>query len=81
MPPHTRLLDAVGNLRDSLHRPAWNPLLLPSREWNVAARGMCSLEAREAEAQDPPPAATGGVTRKILSQTECPAPSYEPLLV
>ena len=50
MPPHTRLLDAVGNLRDSLHRPAWNPLLLPSCEWNVAAWGMCSLEALRGKA-------------------------------
>ena len=37
--------------------------------------------ATEAEAQAAPPAATGGVTRKVLSQTDGPAPGYQTLLV
>jgi quercetin dioxygenase-like cupin family protein len=37
--------------------------------------------ASEAAAQTTPPAATGGVTRKILSQTDGPASGYETLLV
>src|SRR5438093_9460931 len=37
--------------------------------------------ATEAAAQAPPPAATAGVTRKILSQTDGPAPGYQTLLV
>src|SRR2546430_8396726 len=37
--------------------------------------------ATEAAAQAPPPATTAGVTRKILSQTDGPAPGYETLLV
>src|SRR5438552_15980263 len=36
--------------------------------------------ATEAAAQAAPPAATAGVTRKILSQTDGPAPGYETLL-
>jgi hypothetical protein len=121
MPPDPCLLDAVGTVRDSPHRPAWDSLLLSSREWDVAAWGMCSLEARrldveqcgvhetkqpwegvmltrraftgvvscaicamaaefragEAAAQATPPAATSGVTRKILSQTDGPARGWE----
>src|SRR5437867_12665408 len=37
--------------------------------------------AGEAAAQATPPAATSGVTRKILSQTDGPAPGYQTLLV
>src|SRR6266481_3165498 len=36
--------------------------------------------ATEAEAQAAPPAATAGVTRKILSQSDGPAAGYETLL-
>src|SRR3981189_343492 len=51
MPPDPRLLDAVGTVRDSPHRPAWDSLLLSSREWGVAAWGMCSLEARRLDVE------------------------------
>jgi len=49
-----------------------------------ASCALCAITgftATEASAQGAPPAATGGVTRKILSQTDGPAPGYETLLV
>lgn len=46
---------------------------------------ICSITSEflvtEAAAQATPPAATPGVTRKILSQTDGPAPGYVTLLV
>jgi quercetin dioxygenase-like cupin family protein len=48
-----------------------------------ASCALCAVTgfmATEASAQGAPPAA-GGVTRKILSQTDGPAPGYETLLV
>ena len=48
-----------------------------------ASCALCAITgfvATEASAQGAPPAA-GGVTRKILSQTDGPAPGYETLLV
>jgi quercetin dioxygenase-like cupin family protein len=48
-----------------------------------ASCALCAISgfiATEASAQGTPPAA-GGVTRKILSQTDGPAPGYETLLV
>jgi quercetin dioxygenase-like cupin family protein len=39
------------------------------------------LMATDASGQGSPPAATAGVTRKILSQTDGPAAGYETLLV
>jgi quercetin dioxygenase-like cupin family protein len=48
-----------------------------------ASCALCAITgfvATEASAQGTPPAA-GGVTRKILSQTDGPAPGYETLLV
>jgi quercetin dioxygenase-like cupin family protein len=48
-----------------------------------ASCALCAITgfiATEAAAQGAPPAA-GGVTRKILSQTDGPAPGYETLLV
>jgi quercetin dioxygenase-like cupin family protein len=48
-----------------------------------ASCALCAITgfiATEAAAQGTPPAA-GGVTRKILSQTDGPAPGYETLLV
>src|SRR5579872_2286606 len=51
---------------------------------SVASCALCSLTgfiATDASAQKPPPAATSGVTRKILSQTEGPAPGYVTLIV
>src|SRR5579872_4069041 len=51
---------------------------------SVASCALCSLTgfiATDASAQTPPPAATSGVTRKILSQTEGPAPGYVTLIV
>jgi quercetin dioxygenase-like cupin family protein len=49
-----------------------------------ASCALCAITgfiATEASAQGAPPAAAGGVTRKILSQTDGPAPGYETLLV
>jgi len=44
--------------------------------------GITEFVAAEASAQGTPPAASsGGVTRKILSQTDGPAPGYVTLLV
>jgi quercetin dioxygenase-like cupin family protein len=51
----------------------------------VVSCAICAITseliATEAAAQAAPPAATAGVTRKILSQSEGPAPGYETLLV
>jgi quercetin dioxygenase-like cupin family protein len=49
-----------------------------------ASCALCAITgfvATEASAQGAPPATTGGVTRKILSQTDGPAAGYETLLV
>ena len=49
-----------------------------------ASCALCAITgfiATDASAQGAPPAAAGGVTRKILSQTDGPAPGYETLLV
>src|SRR5712691_516787 len=48
---------------------------------SCAICGITEFIATEASAQGTPPAATGGVTRKILSQTDGPAPGYVTLLV
>ena len=47
---------------------------------SCAICGITEFIATGASAQTPP-AATGGVTRKILSQTDGPAPGYVTLLV
>ena len=50
----------------------------------VVSCAICAtseLIATEASAQPTPPAATPGVTRKILSQTDGPSPGYQTLLV
>jgi quercetin dioxygenase-like cupin family protein len=49
-----------------------------------ASCALCAITgfvATEASAQGAAPAAAGGVTRKILSQADGPAPGYETLLV
>ena len=49
-----------------------------------ASCALCAITgfiATEASAQGTPPAASGGVTRKILSQTDGPAAGYETVLV
>jgi quercetin dioxygenase-like cupin family protein len=49
-----------------------------------ASCALCAVTgfiATEASAQGAPPAATSGVTRKILSQTDGPMPGYTTLLV
>jgi quercetin dioxygenase-like cupin family protein len=49
-----------------------------------ASCALCAISgfiATEASAQGAPPAAAGGVTRKILSQTDGPAAGYETVLV
>ena len=43
--------------------------------------GLAEFVATGASAQTAPPAATPGVTRKVLSQTEGPGPGYVTLLV
>ena len=43
--------------------------------------GITEFVAAEASAQGTAPAASGGVTRKILSKTDGPAAGYETLLV
>ena len=48
---------------------------------SCAICGITALVVTEASAQTAPPAATSGVTRKILSQTDGPAPGYVTLLV
>ena len=51
---------------------------------SFASCALCAITgfiATEASAQGAPPAAAGGVTRKILSQTDGPASGYETLLV
>src|SRR5215813_8847551 len=46
-----------------------------------AVCGLAEFIATGASAQSAPPAPTPGVTRKILSQTDGPAPGYVTLLV
>jgi quercetin dioxygenase-like cupin family protein len=49
-----------------------------------ASCAICTVTgfvATEASAQGAPPAATAGVTRKILSQTDGPVPGYVTILV
>jgi quercetin dioxygenase-like cupin family protein len=48
---------------------------------SCALCGMGEFIAAEASAQGTPPAASGGVTRKILSKTDGPTAGYETLLV
>jgi hypothetical protein len=67
VPPRPSLLDAVGNLRDSLHRPARDTVLLPSRERGVATGSLCSLITGcvPSGAEPHPPADRGlGVARR-----------------
>jgi quercetin dioxygenase-like cupin family protein len=50
----------------------------------IASCALCAITefaATDASAQPPPPAATPGVSRKILSQSDGPAPGYVTLLV
>ena len=59
--------------------------MLTRREFAVFAScaicGITEFIATAASAQGTPPAATGGVTRKILSQTDGPTPGYVTMLV
>ncbi len=48
---------------------------------SCAICGITAFAAAQSSAQGAPPAATAGVTRKILSQTDGPAPGYVTLLV
>src|SRR5262245_21096807 len=48
---------------------------------SCAICGITEFIATAASAQGTPPAATAGVTRKILSQTDGPTPGYVTLLV
>jgi quercetin dioxygenase-like cupin family protein len=59
--------------------------MLTRREFAMFAScaicGITEFVAAQASAQGTPPATTGGVTRKILSQTDGPTPGYVTLLV
>jgi len=59
--------------------------MLTRREFaGIASCALCGIAAMgvaQASAQGTPPAATPGVTRKILSQTDGPTPGYVTLLV
>jgi quercetin dioxygenase-like cupin family protein len=60
--------------------------MLTRREFTGAVScGICAITSQalagDASAQATPPAATAGVTRKILSQADGPAPGYVTLLV
>ena len=48
---------------------------------SCALCGIAEFVAAEASAQGAPPAASAGVTRKILSQTDGPTPGYVTVLV
>jgi quercetin dioxygenase-like cupin family protein len=48
---------------------------------SCALCGITEFVATAASAQGAPPAATSGVTRKILSQTDGPVPGYVTMLV
>ena len=48
---------------------------------SCALCGITEFVATAASAQGAPPAATGGVTRKILSQSDGPVPGYVTMLV
>ena len=48
---------------------------------SCALCGITEFIATAASAQGTPPAATGGVTRKVLSQTDGPTPGYVTMLV
>ena len=48
---------------------------------SCAICGITGFVATEASAQGAPPAATAGVARKILSQTDGPMPGYVTLIV
>jgi quercetin dioxygenase-like cupin family protein len=48
---------------------------------SCALCGISEFIATGASAQGAPPAASGGVTRKILSQTDGPTPGYTTILV
>src|SRR3989442_4163365 len=59
-------------------------VMLTRREFaGIASCAICGITAfaSQASAQGAPPAATAGVTRKILSQMDGPAPGYVKLLV
>jgi quercetin dioxygenase-like cupin family protein len=63
-------------------RLRWEVAMLTRR--GFASCAICVVTgfiATEVSAQGAPPAATGGVTRKILSQTEGPAAGYVTVLV
>src|SRR5437016_13248304 len=59
--------------------------MLTRREFaGIASCAICGITAfvaAQASAQGAPPAATTGVTRKILSQMDGPVPGYVTLLV
>jgi quercetin dioxygenase-like cupin family protein len=77
---------AIGPSRKSRFRTRTEDIMLTRREFTgFVSCAICAVAseflAGEAAAQGAQPAATPGVTRKILSQTDGPAPGYVTLLV
>src|SRR5262249_6009836 len=79
--------DFPSGIRGAANRriQARRTVMLTRRNFtNFASCALCGITefiATEASAQGAPPAATSGVTRKILSQMDGPVPGYETLLV
>src|SRR5712691_4541062 len=86
LPAHCdRLSTSVTQVRARAFGNGREGVMLTRRGFTgVASCAICAVTgfiATEASAQGAPPAASTGVTRKILSQTDGPAPGYETLLV
>ena len=77
---------AIGPSRKSRFNTRTEDVMLTRREFTgFVSCAICAITsqfiANEAAAQGAPPAATPGVTRKILSQTDGPMPGYVTVLV
>ena len=80
-----RLVQKSRNAHFTKPRNRENVMLTRRTFTGVVSCAICAVAseflATEAEAQAAPPAATAGVTRKILSHSDGPAAGYETLLV
>jgi quercetin dioxygenase-like cupin family protein len=86
LPAHcVRLSTSVTEVRARAFGNGREGVMLTRRGFTgFASCAICAVTgfiATEASAQGAPPAATTGVTRKILSQTDGPVPGYVTLLV
>ena len=77
---------AIGPYRKSRFSTSTEDVMLTRREFTgFVPCAICAITsafiANEAAAQGAPPAATPGVTRKVLSQTDGPVPGYVTVLV